>query len=183
METATPWFPSWGLKFENSAISITDLVNKFLKNRPNNRWLLITKDAAASERHLWSTWYKMEKNFLEHTALSKNPDAEFIRIISGTHQLKTAFSRAGLNENDTQAWLIYLPQSQENIDSLPKTSMTEFAESAQKLIYLIEATLITERPKPSKKGLARLGIEFKGNDDSINDNLFISHLARSSLTS
>ena len=183
MERATPWFPCWGINFENEDLSIPDLVNKFLKIRPSNRWLLISKLSAASENHLWSVWYKMEQNFSDDTALSKNPDAEFIRIISGTNQLKTAFSRAGLNKNDNQAWLIYLPEIRENINSLPETSITSFTESAQKIIYLIDASLLTERPKPSKEGLDRLGIEFTGDTNSINDDLFIGHIARSALTS
>lgn len=183
MEKATPWFPCWGIKFENKDIIIPDLVNNFLKIRPNNRWLLISKFSAASENHLWNAWYSMEQNFMNNTALSKNPDAEFIRIISGTNQLKTAFSRAGLNKNDEQAWLIYLPSVEENLDSLPNISTISFTESAQKIIYLINASILTERPRPSKEGLERLGIEFNGNFNSINDKLFISHIARSSLTS
>ena len=61
--------------------------------------------------------------------------------------------------------------------------MTSFTESAQKIIYLIEASLLTERPKPSKEGLDRLGIEFTGDMNLINDHLFIGHIARSSLNS
>ena len=100
---------------------------------------------------------------MNNTALSKNPD-EFIRIISGTNQLKTAFSRAGLNKNDEQAWLIYLPSVQEN-DLLPNISTISFTESAQKIIYLINASILTERPRPIKIRAIRNRIN--GNINSI----------------
>ena len=183
MERSTPWFPCWGIKINERGESISKFVEKFLEVRPSNRWLLISKDAAASERHLWHAWFTMEQQYLQETALSRNPDAEFIRIISGTHQLKTAFSRAGLNEDDKEAWLTYLPSSKQNLDSLPDISITEFTEAAQKIIYLLNTTIITERPRPSKNGLKRLGIDYRGENKSINDDLFISHIARSSFSS
>ncbi len=183
MERSTPWFPCWGIKINKKGESTSKIVEKFLDVRPNNRWLLISKDSAASERHLWHAWFTMEQQYLQKTALSKNPDAEFIRIISGTHQLKTAFSRAGLNEGDKEAWLTFLPNPTQNFDLLPEISISEFAEVAQKMLYLLNATMINERPKPSKKGLERLGINYKGKNESINDDLFISHIARSSFSS
>jgi tRNA threonylcarbamoyladenosine modification (KEOPS) complex Cgi121 subunit len=183
METITPWFPCWGIEIEEGEISISKFVEKFLEIRPNNRWLLISKYAAASEMHLWSTWYSMEQQYFQNTALSNNPDAEFIRILAGTQQLKTAFSRAGLIENDKQAWLIYLPKPEPNLEELPLISTIEFTESAQQLIYLLNATIINERPKPTIRGLERLGIKYNGKNNSINDELFISHTSRSYFSS
>ena len=96
--------------------------------------------------------------------------------------MKTAFSRAGLNENDTEAWLIYLPKPGPDLDSIPETPISEFTEKAQKITYLMNSNIITERPKPSINGLERLGIKYRGDESSINDNLFISHIARSSFS-
>ena len=183
MERSTPWFPCWGIKINNNNMQISKFVEKFLDIRPNNRWLLISKDAAASERHLWHAWFTMEQKYLQKSALSKNPDAEFIRIISGTQQLKTAFSRAGLNQDDEEAWLTFLPNYNKNPELLPEVSITEFTEKAQKIIYILNTTMTTKRPKPSKNGLERLGIDYSGENNSINDDLFISHIARSSFSS
>ena len=183
MDTNVPWFPCWGIKFDKTNISTSEIVENFLKIRPNSRWVLISIHSAASERHLWSAWFTMEQKFIQKSALSKNPDAEFIRILSGTHQLKTAFSRAGLNETDHEAWLTYLPESEDNLENIPQISTIEFTESAQKIIYLLNASIITQRPEPNKEGLERLGINFEGDFNSINDNIFISHIARSSLSS
>ncbi|MBJ23184.1 MAG: hypothetical protein CMB64_00800 [Euryarchaeota archaeon] len=183
MEADVPWFPCWGIKLDINEKDKSKLVKKFLEIRPNNRWLLLSKYAAGGERHLWNTWYLVEENFNENSALSKNPDAEFIRVISGTNQLKTAFKRAGLNDDDSEAWLLFLPEKIENLDFLPKLSIESFTEKAQKILYQIKASLITERPKPTKLGIERLGITFEGNQDLINEDLFISHLAKSSLPS
>ena len=182
MEKSTPWYPCWGIKINLEDYSISNFVKKFLEIRPDSRWLLISKDVAASERHLWHVWFAMEQQYLQKSALSKNVDAEFIRIISGTNQLKTAFSRAGLNENDTEAWLIYLPKPGSNLDSIPETPISEFTEKAQKITYLMNSKIITERPKPSMNGLERLGIKYRCDEVSINDNLWISHIARSSFS-
>tara|TARA_B100001996_G_scaffold338258_1_gene290617 strand:- start:47 stop:595 length:549 start_codon:yes stop_codon:yes gene_type:complete len=182
MEKRTPWYPCWGIKINLEDFSISNFVKKFLEIRPNNRWLLISKDAAASERHLWHVWFAMEQQYLLKSALSKNVDAEFIRIISGTNQLKTAFSRAGLNETDTEAWLIYLPIAETNLELLPEIPIVEFTEEAQKITYIMNSSIITERPKPTKNGLERLGIKYEGNEGSINEELFISHIARSSFS-
>lgn len=180
METITPWFPCWGIKIEDGEESSTKTIKKFLEIRPNNRWLLISKFAAASEMHLWSAWHSMEIQYLQNTALSNNPDAEYIRMIAGTQQLKTAFTRAGLVENDNQAWLIYLPKPRKSLEELPTVSTIEFTKSAQQIIYLLNATMLNERPKPTIEGLERLGINYNGNKKTINDELFISHIARSS---
>ena len=40
--------------------------------------------------------------------------------------------------------------------------------------------MLNERPKPTIEGLERLGINYNGNKKTINDELFISHIARSS---
>ena len=183
MEAEVPWFPCWGIKLDAKEKDNSELVKKFLKIRPSNRWVLLSKYAVAGERHLWNTWYVVEENFNEDSALSKNIDAEFIRVISGTNQLKTAFKRAGLNDSDSEAWLIFLPEKKEGLDYLPEFLLEPFTEKAQKVLYQINASLITERPKPSKLGLDRLGIAFEGNIDLINEDLFISHLAKSSLPS
>jgi len=183
MDADVPWFPCWGISFDKANSSTSEIVEKFLEIRPNSRWVLISINSAASERHLWSAWYTMEQLFFQKSALSKNPDAEFIRIISGTHQLKTAFSRAGLNKNDSEAWLAFLPESNGDLNELAEVSSIEFTENAQKIIYILNAKIITKRPEPSKDGLERLGINFEGDSKLINDDIFIGHLARSSISS
>lgn len=182
MKAEVPWFPCWGIKLDKNRKDNSEFIKKFLNVRPDNRWLLLSKYAAASERHLWSAWYLMEENFNQNTSLSNNPDAEFLRVISGTNQLKTAFVRGGINDTDNQSWLIYLPIQEQDSNELPELLREELIEKVQKIIYRINATLIPERPKPSKNGIDRLEINYEGNFDLINEDLFISHMAKSSLS-
>ena len=182
MEGDVPSFPCWGLKLDDIEKNNSEIVKRFLEIRENNRWLLISKNVAASDRHLWSTWYLMEENFLNDSALSKNPDAEFIRIISGTNQLKTAFKRAGLNDSDKEAWLLFLPEKNQGLDNLPEIQIKKLTKYSEKIINELNLEKTSEKPIPCKLGLDRLGIIYDGEEDLINENIFISHLAKSTLS-
>ena len=182
MKAEVPWFPCWGVRLNNNNQESSELIKKFLKIRPSSRWLLLSKFAAVSERHLWSAWHLIEENFRQKSSLSNNPDAEFIRVISGTNQLKTAFKRGGINETDRESWLIFLPSRGKNLNKLPILDYDNLIKEVQTIMYKLDASLLPERPKPTKLGADRLGIPYEGNLELISEDLFISHLAKSSLS-
>ena len=67
---------------------MVSLINEW---RNSNRWLLLAFDAAASEIHLWTAWYKLRTNENVGSMVAKTPDTEFLRPISGTKQINRAF--------------------------------------------------------------------------------------------
>ena len=56
-----PWFPAWSIKFSDEIQNPLDVVSLFDKWRPNDRWLLMAFEAAASEVHLWTTWFAVRR--------------------------------------------------------------------------------------------------------------------------
>ena len=52
----------------------------------------------------------LRRNELRNSMVGNNVDTEFLRLISGTHQIRIAFQRAGLMQGDERAWIVYLPE-------------------------------------------------------------------------
>ena len=82
-----PWFPAWGIKFDKEIDDVKEILATFNRLRPNKKWLLLAFDVAASEKHLWTAWYSMKRNQIKGKMIANSPDAEFLRIIAGTHQV------------------------------------------------------------------------------------------------
>ena len=108
-EHRVPWFPAWGIQFNEPLDDPRTIVGVFNEWRPSERWLLMAFDAAASEIHLWTAWHSLRRRELRKEMVGNNVDTEFLRLISGTHQIKTAFERAGLRSGDQSAWIVHLP--------------------------------------------------------------------------
>ena len=181
-----PWFPAWGVRFPepvSNIFSTVSIVNEF---RPNNRWMLLAFEAAASELHLWSAWYTLRRNEISGEMVAKTADAEFLRLISGTRQINKAFERAGIAIGDERAWIVMLPDSELGIDfgevSIPVDTYNDSNEDGIKLIEHLRGSLIPERPIPSIEGLRRIesrnGIVSKTMEI---EDAFLSHLSLSSL--
>ena len=181
-----PWFPAWGVKFSEPIENIFSIVSVFNEWRPSNRWLLASFESIASEVHLWSSWYSMRKAENSGEMIAKTPDTEFLRIVSGTHQINKAFERAGLASGDERAWIIFLPELEIGRGfaefEIPRNTYNDKSENAQRLIEQLDSTLITRRPVPSQLGLNRIGAEFQdGISPSLMEGVFISHMALSNL--
>ena len=82
-----PWFPAWGIKFNMEIEDFREVLSTFNNLKPDEKWLLLAYDVAASEKHLWTAWYSMKRNQLKGKMVANSPDAEFLRIIAGTHQV------------------------------------------------------------------------------------------------
>jgi len=94
---------------------------------------MIGPHAAHCDSQLWTAWHCSERRFLRNNQLARTIDAEFIRFIAGTHHISEAFQRAGVSDNDSRGWLIYLPETEQNNsmnkEILPKKNHSEFFES------------------------------------------------------
>jgi len=159
-----PWFPAWGIEFHKPIEDAKKLVETWLEVRPSKRWVLISGTVVASERHLWAVWSHATRNEEQECMVARSIDAEFIRILSGTHQIRVAFERAGVRNGDEFAWILCLPihpgfdgfgqsitypieENSSNLETLAAESMT-----------WLGGDLLTARPIPHSDGPIRLGI-------------------------
>ncbi len=186
VEHPVPWFPAWGVSFQDpveNVFSVVSIVNEW---RTSNRWLMLAFDAAASEVHLWTTWYALRGNEDAGSMIAKTPDTEFLRMISGTHQINRAFERAGISKGDEKAWILMLPDFKigEKFGdcSIPMDCYNGYSEEASKLIEHLGGSLVPRRPTPSIDGLERIGFSPK-RDMSFTEmeEAFLSHVALSDL--
>ena len=181
-----PWFPAWGVRFSEPVKNVFSMVSIINEWRPSNRWMMLAYDAAASEVHLWTAWYALRKNEVSREMVAKTPDAEFLRLVSGTRQINKAFDRAGIAKDDNCAWIVMLPDSDIGDSfgefSIPLESYNEATEEAIRLIEHLGGSLITSRPTPTSSGLVRIGSGcLEGAKIMEIEDLFMSHLALSDL--
>ena len=157
-----PWFPAWGIGFAEPLVEVSEAVAQFSEWRPSERWLLLAYDVACSEVRLWTAWTVLRRLEESGRMVARTCDAEFLRLISGTHQLSSAFERAGISSGDQSAWIIHLPETVvgEKFGQM-KISRTSYLDNeieATRLIEHLGAKLLAYRPVPSEAGLLRLGV-------------------------
>jgi tRNA threonylcarbamoyladenosine modification (KEOPS) complex Cgi121 subunit len=181
-----PWFPSWGIKFSEPIENVFSVVSIINEWRLSNRWMILAYEAVASEIHLWTAWYALRKSEDSGEMVAKTPDAEFLRLISGTRQINKAFERAGVAVDDECAWIVMLPDSEIGDGfgefSIPLESYNDATEEALRLIEHLGGSLMSNRPTPSTSGLERIGSGYPG-ESSITEieDCFLSHIALSDL--
>ncbi|MGB2070024.1 MAG: hypothetical protein ACPHVR_00135, partial [Poseidonia sp.] len=73
-----------------------EAIDRFLKYRPSERWVLLGGHAAQSMDQLWTAWVQAARNDLRDGMVARSIDAEFLRYLAGTHHISEAFTRAGL---------------------------------------------------------------------------------------
>ena len=181
-----PWFPAWGVRFPEPVKSVFSIVSIINEWRPSNRWMMLGYEAAASEVHLWTAWYALRGNEASGEMVAKTPDAEFLRLVSGTRQINKAFERAGIAIDDKCAWIVMLPDSELGDDfgefSIPLESYNETTEDAIRLIEHLGGSLMPNRPTPTASGLERIGSgDLEGAKIVEIEDFFLSHLALSDL--
>ena len=180
-----PWFPAWGIKFDKEIDDVKETLATFNRLRPDQKWLLLAFDVAASEKHLWTAWYSMKRNQIKRKMIANSPDAEFLRIIAGTHQVRIAFENAGIRNSDHSAWIIRLP----DIELSPKVednliNREVYNNHELEAIYLIErmnGSLISQRPNPTLEGLKRIVYENTIIESKSLEECFLLHLVSSNL--
>ena len=183
-EHSVPWFPAWGVRFATPVENVFSMVSVINEWRSSNRWLLLAFDAAASENHLWTAWYNLRSNENAGCMVAKTPDTEFLRLISGTKQINRAFERAGVSKGDEEAWIVMLPNLKIGGEfgdfSIPIDCYNDSYEDASKLIEHLGGSLVAKRPKPTSKGLKRIGFFSEMSMDiSQMEKAYLSHMALS----
>ena len=144
------------------------------------------REAAASEVHLWTAWHAMRGNEESGSMVAKTPDTEFMRLLSGTHQINRAFERAGVAVGDEAAWVVFLPDFGlgEGFGdfSIPPQTYNDNSEEAIRLIEHLGGSLLAKRPVPSLAGLERVGASYP-EDPSFPqmEEAFLGHTALSDL--
>jgi len=181
-----PWFPAWGVEFRKPIENVFAIVSTFNEFRPSNRWLLASFDVIASEVHLWGTWYSLRRNEERGSMVAKTPDAEFLRILAGTHQISRAFERSGLSEGEDKAWILSLPEMKVGESfgefKIPWDCYSELCEDGYRMIEQMGGSIIPKRPIPSENGLEKLGSSAGGlsNSDEL-EARFLAHMALADL--
>jgi tRNA threonylcarbamoyladenosine modification (KEOPS) complex Cgi121 subunit len=168
-EAIPPWFPAWCIQFSEPISDSRITAAMLLQNRKHERWLLLGYPAAVSERHLWATWLALRERVNAEKMISNSLDGEFLRLIAGTHQMNVAFNRAGVKPGDDKAWLIRLPEWDEELSAeieLPYYN-GDYDESAYELMSWLEAELLPERPMPTLDALERLEINYDSNNQEL----------------
>jgi|TARA_B100001996_G_scaffold374765_1_gene353827 tRNA threonylcarbamoyladenosine modification (KEOPS) complex Cgi121 subunit len=180
MHNQLPWFPAWGLELENQIIDTGNILTLFNECKPDNRWSILAFEAAASEKHLWTAWYSTRRNQEKDEMIAKTIDAEFIRLIAGTHQVRVAFSNAGIRNGDQNFWIIRLPEYEigDKIDDvlIDRDSYNNFNSEANILIERMNGKLMCQRPMPTITGLNRIGYNKEINNTHSLEECFILHM-------
>jgi len=177
-------YPCWGLTFGNPVTDAEQLVASFLEWRSDERWLLLGGPAAVSENQLWTAWLGLASRHANSTMRAKALDAEFIRLIAGTHQIRIGFQRAGLSDGDQTAWLIHLPEfSDGTIGEMkwPELNRVALDQEAARLMCVLNAKLLPHAPIPHEESVQRLELEIEEAQKSDIDSIHRSALAHIAL--
>ena len=181
--SSMPWFPAWGIDFEEAMVEPNEVVALFREWRPSERWLLLAYDAACSEVRLWTAWATLRRLEESNRMVARTCDAEFLRLISGTHQLSSAFERAGISTGDRSAWIVHLPEIAVGEEfgrmEIPRTIYLDNELDATRLMEHLGAGLLACRPVPSEAGLMRLGAIESGEsiEEARQEDAFLLHTA------
>jgi tRNA threonylcarbamoyladenosine modification (KEOPS) complex Cgi121 subunit len=181
-------FPCWGLSMSSPVEDVSTLAQTLLEWRENDRWLLLGRHAAISEKQLWTAWAGVGGRKSHDTMRSHSLDAEFIRLIAGTHQIRIGFERAGVANGDNEAWLVYLPEfwtTEINDAEWPELDLVALDEEADRLMRVLDAKLLTHRPISNSATIDRLNLELGHNeehdDHSAIERAALSHIALADL--
>ena len=162
VEYNLPWFPAWGIRFDSPIENLQKIITRFNKIRPNNRWSLVCYDAIASDFHLWSTWISVVTREKNDTMIANSVDVEFLRLLSGNHQISKAFEISGLKKGDGNAWIVSIPKLSEQASTelgyISRNSYLDLDDISTELIHRLGARLLPKRPLPSTSAIGKIGI-------------------------
>ena len=157
-------YPCWGLKLNEPISNAIEFVGIMTESRKDECWLLLGGHAAVSENQLWTAWLGLKSRSQNDSMRANSADAEFIRLIAGTHQIRVGFERAGIADGEQMAWLIYLPDfPTESIQEMSWPSLDRHVldQEAQRLMTVLGATLLPHLPMPNTKTVERLELNIE----------------------
>ena len=161
-------YPCWGLELPDPIDNPNDVVSELLKWRTDDSWLLLGGPAAVSNEQLWTAWLALSSRLSNSSMRANSQDAEFLRLISGTHQIRIGFERAGLQKGDSTIWLIHIPNmSNQDIKTRewPKLNRIQLDQEASRLMNVFNATLLPRSPMPTEESVQRLQLTLEDGND------------------
>ena len=159
MQVAAMWekFPCWSWE-SNEPLELKSFVQSFQKIVPSQRWVFCRSDVAQTSRQLWTAATVSNRNTERGTAQARTLDAEFLRVLAGTHNVSEAFKRAGLQNKSTSGWLLHIPDQTKSMDS------DSIDQEANELLNGLGLSKTSEPLAINLEGAKNLGIPF---DESV----------------
>ena len=175
-----PDFPCYKVDISNCS---DDLIAQFLSVRESENWLLLAEYAAFTQQQLWTAWLLSQRAFIRGTALARSIDAEFLRYVAGTHHVSEAFKKVGINPSHKFAWVVYLPNSEDNDGELnPNFDVKSITNTATNLCEQLGMLQLTGKPEITIAGIENLGIDIAVIDEKTED-LIIGYTISTNLNS
>ena len=111
-------FPCWSWESNEplESLDLKSFVQSFQKIVPDQRWVFCRSDVAQTPRQLWTAATVSNRNTERGTAQARTLDAEFLRVLAGTHNVTEAFKRAGLPNGAMPGWLLHIPDQSALVD-------------------------------------------------------------------
>lgn len=156
-------------------------VAAFLEQRESPRWVLLGDHAVQGEAQLWTAWVQAVRHELRGSMVARSVDAEYIRYLAGTHHISEAFSRAGLQSGQEDAWIIYLPEGEGVENSLghlqPVANPSPaFNADVDSLTQALGWSVQSKDMNYSIEGMKRLGIDGSAWPDSRIEEALLAHI-------
>ena len=153
-------FPCWSWE-SSQPIELKSFVQHFQEIVPSQRWVFCRTEVAQTPRQLWTATTVSNRNTERGTAQARTLDAEFLRVLAGTHNVSEAFKRAGLSNGSTKGWLLHIPDQTESMDS------ESLDMNARHLLSGLDLETTSDTLDINIDGVKKLGISF---DEAIDSN-------------
>lgn len=156
-------------------------VEAFLEQRESQRWVLLGDHAVQGEAQLWTAWVQAIRHELRDSMVARSVDAEYIRYLAGTHHISEAFSRAGLQPDQEEAWILYLPRGdgvENSLGHLQPVAQSSHAFDAdvRSLANGLGWSIQSKEMICSIEGMKRLGIDGSAWPDSRIEEALLAHI-------
>ena len=153
MQGVAMWetFPCWSWT-SNEPLELKSFVKSFQAIVPNQRWVFCRSDVAQTSRQLWTATTVSNRNTERGTAQARTLDAEFLRVLAGTHNVSEAFKRAGLQNKSTSGWLLHIP------DQTTSMNAETIDQEANELLSGLGLSMTSESLEINLDGAKNLGI-------------------------
>ena len=172
-------FPCIFVQLDKS--SAKDCIDDFLNQRPSSRWVLLGEHAVQANMQIWTAWVQAARNELRGSMVARSVDAEFLRYLAGTHHISEAFSRAGLQDGQRHAWIVYLPLAEAQHNDLGHAQPSSLVHSGydaerSALVEALGWTIETSDMNHSIEGMKQLGIDVEGWSDERVEESLVAHV-------
>ena len=151
-------FPCWSWE-SPEPLDLKSFVQSFQKIVPNQRWVFCRTDVAQTSRQLWTAATVSNRNTERGTAQARTLDAEFLRVLAGTHNVSEAFKRAGLPNGAMAGWLLYIPDQSALVD------LKITGKKAEQLLKNLGLSKTSSELEVNVNGAKNLGIALDENVD------------------